>query len=229
MARARRTWGPSDQPGTLSYGILRILGEEANRTVFEPETLLELFNQEMDLRALELLEAHEGFSRWVWREDLQKNKRFYELPSGMGRPLEVRVKNSGVFVPVYRAERLFTATTEPGDATVPTCRLMKGRLELDPPPTITTTKGLEVTGEDLWPRLEDDGDALPESWPVLSETLLQLDTALAALGVEEAMDDTPDGIMYLLRRRSRYERRWLEYIETWLQSPQFAVRYAQGG
>lgn len=232
MARARRAWGPSSTENTLSFGILKMVGEEADATLTEPSAMRELFNQEMDLRALELLEAHEGFGRWIWTDDLTKDEPHYQLPDGIGRVLEVRVKvgedPNAEWSPVFRAEKLFVPTPRADGVSIPTCRMMSGYLELDPPPRVTQTDGLKVIGENLWSRITDDAHTIPSDWPIYAESLLQLDTALAMLGIEEAMEEQPDRVSDLLRRRARYEQRWLDYIETYHHSPQFAVRFNQG-
>jgi hypothetical protein len=184
--------------------------------------LLAYFNQAMDLRVMEMADAHEGWMTDPYTADLVAGQVNYTLPEGAGRVKRVLiVVTSGSTTREYplrrnqRWSQAATTTNTSGLDCLPTYRLMGEMLYLDPPYGKAVTGGLKIEVEAAPARLTAGSSTLAQRFPDVAESLLIYDTALIALAVEGSQGELPDGYVHHIRTvRAEYERKWKEYIES---------------
>ena len=229
--RGRRPW--SD----LRDEILRLLREQEGE-YFSNQQLLDLFNQEKDLREMEMMQAHEGFSVQSYNADLVANQDYYSLPTGAGRLKRVvRVMtNPNQEIPLVRDERvsepLDTNRVATGVQYVPTYRLIGNLIKLEPGPATSEAGGLRIEMEEASELLTQDDSTIPDDWPVFAETLLVLDTVVAAYEMERAqavVDRDRVALDPYVRRRARFESLWNDWIEERSFGRTYVVPFRQGG
>lgn len=216
MARTRRQWS------SLRTDIRRWLNDEdATTPHWSDADLLAFFNESKDEREMELLGTHEGYSIFRYNDDLVAGQQEYALPEEAGRIKTVFIVDSGGDKKrAIHQDRQFSGTYQ-GDNTEAgynafTYSLKDNHLFLYPCPSASVTDGLQLEIEIATDRIASDSDKLPDSWPPFAETLLVFDTAISALSQQATAEgDLGDSqLNFLLRRRSRYEERWLDYIAT---------------
>lgn len=208
--------------------------KEPDSPYWTRELLVDLFNEQKDLREMQLHEAHEGFSKRVYTTNLVAGQAFYELPDGQGRLKRVSKLYTAQqrWKPLIRAERWFSPSSTNTDASEYadfSFRVIGNFIVLEPTPGTAETDALRIEIEEATARLESDNQSLPPDWPLFTETLLVLDTVIAAYGVEEAQDEEVKIPPWVTRRRTRFEGQWDAYINTRTFSPSFATRYHIGG
>ena len=202
--------------------IRRLLRETDEASSFWDNTdLLDLWNQSKDYRELQLMQGHEGYGVVTLIRDIVDGKQAYELPETAERVkrISIETEDGKLQFPINRNERWNQPTWErtvgsSGFFLRHTYRIQGNHLFLDPKPTYDRKGGLIIEVEQLSERTISDTDKLPDSWPTFAETLLILDTAIAAYDMEGA-DAAGDSILtsYMLRR-TEYSSRWEDFIET---------------
>lgn len=191
MPRARRAWS------TQRAEIRRLLRETTSATSFWSDTdLLDMYNQAMDLRAMQMMDVDEGWFTDRVETDLVANQKEYTLPEGTDRVLRVLLQwtSGGVTreTPLIRHERWSEAmATVPSvgntaGGVLPTYRLTGELILLEPPVTEARTDGLVIEIESLPARLTGDASKLDLKFPSMAETLLIYDVWDIAMGVEDA-------------------------------------------
>ena len=203
MSRARRTLAE------LITECQTLLGEP-NSPFFTSDLLKIFFNQSQDRRLVELANAFEGWNSEIVSCDLVADQSTYRLPEGIGRLLRVvYVAEDGyerVLNQHRKGEGLWTTT---GNTVEPqSYRLVGEFIEVTPPPAISLDDALKIEYETIPDRITDDADKIPAAWPVTFETLLVLDTCIAALDYESAQaagDERGPLVASFMRRRSEIE------------------------
>lgn len=215
--RARRNWT------TMLAEVRTLLHEPtAANSLWGDTELLQYFNSAMDMRSMEMCEAHEGWMTDPYTADLVANQPSYVLPEGAGRIKRVLiVMTSGstkIEYPLDRNQRWTQparTTNTSGLDCLPTYRMMGEALHLDPPYGKAVTGGLKIEIEVSPARLTAGGDKLALRWPDIAESLLIYDTVILALAVEGSQGELPAGYVHSIQTvQRRYEIRWLAYIET---------------
>ena len=229
--RARENWG------TMRRRVRQNIGEEDETDPhWTNQFLLDLFNEHLDLRFMQMCHADEGWSVDEYVADLVANQREYTMPVGADRIRQVKlVETSGGTItetPVGRSERWFDGVVHGSQPTTllngyyrPTYRMIGELLLLEPRPSVSLVGGLHVDVEAPQPKLTAaDTSVLPQRFPLVMETLLVLDTAVAVFAEEDAQSETDPRVSVgrLERRRNRYEAEFLEYVESRQASPVFS-------
>lgn len=210
MARARRDW---DAIRPEIYALLR---EDEATAYWTAPLILQLFNQCLDLRTMQLGQQHEGWITETKSINIVANTAEYAIGEDsdrLKRALIVTSAGSGTYeAPLVRDEKwskgVFNASGSVGDGShAYTARLKEDKLILEPTPTENLTNGLKLEYESLPDRISAGDDMLPLRYPLALETLLIYDTACAALEVEDAVDNislTKGEINGLYRFRDHY-------------------------
>jgi hypothetical protein len=219
MARARRTWT------TMLAEIRRLLREDTAATSYWTDAqLLDMFNQSIDLRYMQLANTVEG---WVVESasiDLTLGENEYAIPEGTGRPRRVMLvkTESGVTreIPLRRDELLDTeavlrtSPTYSYDTWRPTYKLVAENVVLSSTAPQAVTGGLKIEYDAAPARLDDGADKLPLSFPDTAETVLIYDTVALALASEVTQSALGEAYTAgLLRMQAALEGQWLLYIE----------------
>lgn len=213
--RTARQWS------VLRAEVRQILRETSSTNSFWSDALLLiLWNQQYDLRIMELANQHEGWITECYHADIVAGQREYSMPAG----LITRVKrvnrvyplggNNVYVVPLTRFERfsepLFDNPSSGVDST-PTYRFLNELLILEPTPGQSVTGGLRLDVENAPAHFSLDTDTLPAQFPDLMETMLVYDTAQAALAVEGSQGNLPEAYVdHILRLRQEYAARFFE-------------------
>lgn len=217
MPRARRPWS---QLRPEIYELLREPATPDGDAYWSHAAILQYFNHCMDLRSMQLGEQHEGWITEPFSTDLVAGQSEYTMPEGSGRIKRVLIVfNQGGLkssIPLIRAERwsepLFeagsTATTVGGS--VPTYRVMKNLIFLEPAPSENRADALKIELEAAPDRIVADVDKLDPLWPDIAETMLQYDTAVLALSVEGSQGNEAQ-IASLKNLRDEYAAMFFEY------------------
>jgi len=224
--------------------IRRLLRETvASASYWSDEFLRDLFNHAMDLRFTEMAQSHEGWTKQAVQTDIIADQSEYTLPEGISRVVRVlRVfnpdGNNQLTVPLTRNERWYEGVSQStgpvslGTSALPTYRIVGSLLMLEPRPSQNEQNGLVIEYEAAPPRIDDDADKLPLSWPTdVLETLLIYDTWNMALGVEEAFspNDQDGAAMGRLQRfHAVLESRWTDYVEERSFGPSFSHGFYLG-
>lgn len=235
MARARRTWT------TMLAEIRRLLRETtASSSFWSDALLLDLFNQAIDLRVMDLAEAHEGWVTEITETNTVADQSEYTLPEGTGRVKRILLvfnpgTNNEYSVPLTRAERwsrpVAAKSNQFGDGgSIGSYRLVGELLYIEPAPGNSIVNGLRIESEIAPARLTAGSDKLDLAFPDVMETMLIYDTACAALAIEEAQGEAPAGRRTndLTTLRDRYEVRFMSYIETRSYGRTFSEAYHLG-
>ena len=217
MPRARRAWS------TMRTELRRLLRETTAASSFWSDaSLLDHFNQSMDLRVMQLAEAHEGWMTDTYDIDSIANQSEYAIPEGTGRIkriMWVTQEGSATYeTPLTRDERFDRPLYEPGTSNAtgrwykPTYRLKGEYLILEPAPSETVVDAIRIEPESAPARLAADGDKLDLRFPDVTETLLIYDSWDIAMGVEDAQGNTDEDVRGRLRVFHRkYEAAFLEF------------------
>ena len=205
MPRARRDWT------SMLADIRALLTETTSNAGWSDTLLLQLFNECMDERVMDLAEQHEGWVTDRFPVNIVADQKEYALPEGTGRVKRILLSGGTTYeVPLIRDERWSKAMSSTGST--PTARLVGELIFLEPPPTEARTNGLIIEVESAPARLSAGGSKLDLRFPDALETLLILDTVVAAFEVEEAQGDEEtyrrSGIE---KRRDRYAAKFFEY------------------
>ena len=225
MARNRRTWSE------LRAEIYRYLKEEESASFWTREIIEGLFNIAFDLRTMQLHGMHEGFSTHVYQTDIVAGQSTYSLDCVVGRVKRVISVDSSLLTefPLVRNERILQPLSTQNVDTLPTYRIVGNQIKLEPAPARSITNGLRIEAEIAPDRIEDDNAELPSEYPVFLESLLVLDTVVAALGVEDSQGIGDAQNMTAMQiMRAQYEQMLDMYLETRSGGQQFATR-AYGG
>lgn len=234
MARARRTWT------NILADIRALLRETTAAASFWSDAELLLYlNLSQDLRAAEMMLAHEGW--WKERKTvaLVSNQKEYLIQEGTDRSKRIMIVhqtgNRTVEQTLVRDERWDSGfVTDTGGGltglgTLPTYRFVGDLIYLEPPPFEVANKSLVIELEAAPDRLTTGTDKLDYRWPSLAETLLILDTAIMALRVENSQGNAaPDTSMGLDQQRKDLEKVWKKIIATRSYGPTYARRNALG-
>jgi len=189
VARSARNW--SD----IRSDIRTLLRETTGSTSFWSDAELLIYaNTALDLRAYQLMDAHEGWLSERFTTDIVADQKEYTLPAGHDRVKRILLRfNEGSRsreIPLVRFERwsepMYEGSSSTGVGSVSSYRLVGNLIYLEPPPTRNETNGLVIEMESLPDRLDEDTDTLDVRFPSFMETLLTYDTWDIALGVEDA-------------------------------------------
>jgi hypothetical protein len=211
MARARRAWS------TIRDEVRTLLRETtAADSYWSDAELLIYANLCQDIRATQMLEAHEGWFTDRFEDDLVANQGEYTLPEGTDRVKRVLLKwsDTGLEVPLIRNERWSDSVTNNAGGsvavlggTLPTYRLVGEVLLLEPAPTEARTDGLVAEIESLPARITGDASKFDLKYPSMFETLITFDIWDMALGVEDAqgnVDTTVRGRLQTLHAKMEH-------------------------
>jgi hypothetical protein len=234
MPRAKKTWT------NLLVDIRLLLGETtAANSAWSDALLLLLWNVQIDLRSGQLADVQEDWLSSTISLSLVANQAAYALPAGSNsvkRVLRV-VTEGGVTrkIPVPRFEpwmdeEISSGATNSATGYAPTYRLLGGNLILSPAPGFSLASGIEVETEPFIDHFTGGSDALPASYPDILETLLKVDTAVAAIRIEGSLGEDSEGgyINHLLGMRAELEQQFLKFIEKRQQSLTFTRRVSFG-
>jgi hypothetical protein len=226
VARVRRTWS------VMRAEIRRLLREEVEAASYWTNAqLLDLFNQSVDLRSVELMNTDEGWLRESTTITLSEATSSYAIPEGyVGRiPRVVLLYSTGdgvAEIPLVRDERIATGVYHPpaaggaGWGWRPTVRLEGSNLIVEPRPASVTNLSIRLEVEAMGAQLTADGSKLPLSFPDIAETLLIYDAVNLALATEHAQTSLDNEyINGLLRFHADYEKAWKLYIDQRLSRP----------
>jgi len=212
VARTRRAWS------SLRDDVRRLLNDEGASPHWTDADLLALFNESKDHREMHLFDQHEGWGVFRYSDNLVAGQQEYALPEETGRLRTLFIVDSGGdYKRVIHQDRQFTGSYI-GDDTQSSSRAFSYSLKdnhvfLYPCPSESITSGIQYEIESASDRIANDSDKLPDSWPPFAETLLVLDTAIAALEMQATAEgDEGDSQMDAIRRRrARYEDQWDNY------------------
>jgi hypothetical protein len=218
--RVREDWA------TIRTGVRLLLREtDAASSYWSDATLLMLFNDALDQRALEMIEEDEGWSVDEFTADLVAGQREYALPEGGDRVRRVWfIYDHGGMRDEYeirRDERPFDGMSHgnsgysvTGGFYRPTFRIQGDLLILEPRPDSSATAALRVEYEGLQGKIVGDAGKIPLRYPVATETLLKYDTAIKARALENNADKPDaDFITGLTVERSLIEAAWKQFIK----------------
>lgn len=213
MARTRRAWSE------LRTDIRRLLNDEdASTPHWSDADLLALLNECKDHREMHLFEQHEGYGVFRYSDNIVAGQQEYALPEETGKVRTIFIVDSGgARKKVIHQDRQFNGSYEGDDVQAGvyefTYSLKDNHVFLYPCPSVSVTGGLQYELEVATERIANDSDKLPDSWPPFAETLLVLDTAIAALEMQASGEGDlgESQINYLIRRRGRYEDQWDNY------------------
>lgn len=230
--RARRAFNAG-----IEADIRRLLREDTT-DFWSQADLLQLFNENMDLRVLDLAAADEGWNVGTFKTSVVADQREYSLPEGAGRlkrllwSVDDASSSTGSReTPMERNERVWSSSGASTDLTrsgVPTFMLEDNLIILEPTPSTARTNGLWIQCEYTPARL-GASDKLDLRFPGEMETMLILDTAVAAMTIEGAASgEGPAGLQFAIARQSRYEAGFLQFIQDRSSSPVYTVPYTLG-
>jgi hypothetical protein len=225
MARNRKKWSE------LRAEIYRYLKEEEGTSFWTRDILTDLFNAAFDMRTMQLHSMHEGFAVRQYETDIVAGQSLYSLDDYVGRVKRIIFVDptTSMEIPLVRDERVTRPLPTINIDTLPTYRIVGNSIKLEPTPARNITDGLKIEVEVAPDRIDDDNEELPAEYPVFCESLLVLDTVVAALGIEEAQavadKEVPNNIQIL---HSKFEQMFDMYLETRSGGQQYAVR-AYGG
>lgn len=223
-SRARRAWS------TIRGEIRTLLRETTSADSFWTDAdLLVWANQTLDLRAMELMEAHEGYCTQAFEDDTVANQREYALPEGTTRVRRVcLVYSDGEEIELSRNDRIgqdYYPSNNSGTGRYgvrPTYRLVDNLLYIEPPDPESRTDGLRIEIECLPSRLTADDSKLSLAYPDTMETLLTYDVWDVAMGVEDAQGNVNEEVRGRLQRfHMKLEKAWRSIIEVRNQSRVF--------
>lgn len=211
--------------------IRLLLREDTDdESYWDDDLLLQLWNECMDMRFMQLCDQHEGWGTARTSVNLVAGTRNYTLTEGMGRPRRILLSINNHEIPLLRDDKhgagTYTASVPYVGGIVPSARIIGADVYLDPVPATSVTNGLIYEHDSTPARFTQDTDSLNDQWPAAPaelETLLILDTAVAAFEVEEARGDTetsPKWVSLIERRRNRYATAFFEFTATRFFAPQ---------
>lgn len=225
MPRTLRAWS------AIKVDIRLLLREDTDdESYWDDDLLLQLWNECMDLRFMQLCDQHEGWGTVRSAVNIVAGTRNYTLPEGMGRPRRILLSQNNVEIPLIRDDKhgvsTYTASIPYSGGVVPSARLVGSDLYLDPTPGSNITNGLIYEHDSTPTRFSADGDSLNDVWPAAPaeiESLLILDTAVACFEVEDAQGEAQTPVQWVSsieRRRARYEAAFFEFTATRFFAPQ---------
>jgi hypothetical protein len=219
MPRVRRAWS------AIRPEIRRLIREtDETDPYWTNQLLLDLWNTAMDLRTMDLAEAHEGWVTDEIKTNLVSGQREYTIEEGVDRLKRiVIVRDTGAGSheqPLHRDEKwstpVFHSTAGAGDGTNYSYRLQGELIIIEPIPRETITNGLHIEIESAPARFTGDADKIPLRWPGITESLLINDTALLAFRVESAQNQSSADKTqrnHIHATRAELQARWLELIQ----------------
>ena len=229
MARSRRAWS------SLRDDVRRLLDDDGTPQEFTDADLLAFFNECKDHREMALFIQSEGYGVFRYSDSIVAGQQEYALPEETAAVRTIFIKNSGGELKrAIHQDRQFTGTylgddTQAGSNYF-TYSLKDNHVFLYPCPSESITNGLQYELEAASDRIANDSDKLPDSWPPFAETLLVLDTAIAALEMQATAEGDlgESQITFLIRRRGRYEELWENYTASRTTSYVFSPGWNQG-
>lgn len=228
MARARRTWG------VLSDIIDRQLKEKVDANEFwSPALILDVWNEGIDLRTMDLQDAHEGFSVQLLKATTVEGDRAMTVPDGAEgfRRILYYDADGEQEWPLIRAEQFSEPTSlrdRAGVRTLPSYSLKDNHVFFDPP-FANSTDEIRFEIENATTLFVDDNSAIPASWPLTTESMLILDCLTALFDTEAAQSDGVQMPRAFRDRHRRYEKRWMQRIETRSRGRVFGTPNRMGG
>jgi len=234
--RTRRNWT------AMLAEIRRILRETTAATSYwTDQDLLDMFNRSMDLRVMDLADAHEGWVTSQVSQNIVADQNIYNLPEGTGRVKRVVYcpdigSNSSIEIPLSRNERwgeTLAQTTQSSGGIfggTPSYRILGNKLHLEPAPSKAATNGLKLEIEHAPDRIAVGTDVLSPYFPDIMETLLIYDTAVEAMEVEAGMGNLSAETYFnsMARKRDRYERSFRDYITVRSFGPIYGTAWTLG-
>ncbi len=218
MARALRKWSALR---SNVRDLIRDTGGGQSPPVYHwsDGALLTFWNTALDLRFLQLAAEYEGWGVKEITTPLSTTSTVYDLPAGQDRVARVLLRfvngSTTTDVPLERDELADVASTKPKGSVI-SYRLLGDKLVLSSVPSNAPSGTLLVLEvEDAPPHFTDDNSALPADYPAALETVLVYDTALIALGSEQAAEGEADQASYatsLARIRDELLARLNDYI-----------------
>ena len=190
--------------------------EDATKSQWTDAFLRQVFNVWWRLRAVEAVQAHEGFFTIIGTRDIEANIGRYAWPSSFSRLLRMEiVRTDGRRVPLERWERRMTVLQPAnlgGDSYVPTYRPVGSGFVLEPTPAESVTAGLHLEWNGTPDEITDDGDGLPPDWPQEFTELIILDAVVAAFD-QEGMQESGQRLS-LAGQRVEISERYVQYINS---------------
>jgi hypothetical protein len=212
LARTRRVWSE------LRTDVRRLLNDDGSTQHYSDADLLALFNESKDHREMHLFDQHEGYGVFRYSDDLVAGQQEYALPEETARVRTIFiVESGGARKHVIHQDRQFAGSYLGDDTQASYARfsysIKDNHVFLYPCPSESITGGIQYELETASDRIANDSDKLPDSWPPFGETLLVLDTAIAALETQATAEGDlgESQITFLIRRRGRYEDLWNDY------------------
>jgi hypothetical protein len=210
------------------------MDSDASDPFWSDALLLQLFNDQMDLRTMDLGNATEGWIIDSFTDNIVADQETYTIKEGCGQVLRVSIQKTvgtkTVETRLVRDEewggvhQSDTAVNWSADYYAPRYRLKGNLIKLRPAIPEAITNGLTYEGVSMQARLTGTESKLSILFPSVLETLLKYDTAVAALRVEGAQDAgvSPQILQpELIVEQSRFEARWLLFIENRQQARVF--------
>jgi hypothetical protein len=196
--------------------VRRVLHEtDEDTSMWSPEFLKQIFNDNYRLRCSQLIMAFEGFFIEIAERNIVANQSRYAWPAGFERLMKMElVRDDDTTVPVLRFERHAGSNPPPssgGDAYYPKYRPIGSGFVLEPGPDTTVTNGLRIEYCALPAELTVDADILHPDFPKTYVSLLVYDTAVAALDSEHLMESGQ--ATTIVRLRNEYDVNWERYID----------------
>jgi hypothetical protein len=203
-----------------------LLDTDSSNPFWSNELLLQLFNDQMDLRTMDLALSTEGWIIDVFSDNIVADQETYTVKEGCGQVLRVSIKKTvGTVTKETRLVRdeewggsrtTDTAVNWEGGYPAPNYRLQGNLIKLRPPIPEAITGGLTYEGVSMQTRLTADQSTVSVLFPSVLETLLKYDTVVAAFRVEGAQDaGTNPQILQpeMIVEQARFEARWLLFLE----------------
>jgi len=189
--------------------------ENASKSHWSDDLLKQLFNEQYRRRCAQLQMAFEGWFVLVATRDIEAEVGRYSWPPGFQRHTKLElVRSDGRTIPLQRFERHGEVNSPPqsgGDDYTPTWRPLANGFVLEPSPISAVSNGLRIEYEGLPDELAADSDQLHPSFPDQLETIVVLDTAIAALDIEGMQESGNQSS--LLRLRAEWEQDFERFID----------------
>jgi len=221
--RSIRVWNDGSIT-SVEAEIRRLLREPimaGEPSFWDSQTLKDLWNSSRGLLEMDLSEKYEGYNLVIETTDIVAGQVQYQIPTYANRLHRVLLADAnGNTQPLDRDERYQSATSSQSSGFLnyqnrKSYRLVGGAIYLNQVPAENITDGLVLELEEAKDRVVNDSDlVMPNEWPVATEDLLIIATALAAFDIENAMAPPSEGyISSLASRLSSYYVIWSNYVE----------------
>lgn len=235
MARAKRTWNASGVTSLLPTIRRRLKEIKADDSFWKDRLLLDLWNEALDLRAMDLGDAFEGWTVTVFQSKTTVAEGDYLFPLSIEtariKKVAILDVDTNELMPLMRDEKRRQVTTIESQAVRAghTYKLTQDSIMVSPPFGESGKYKLWTECENVPDLFIDANSALADGWPLTTEHMLVLDTVVRAAETEEAK---AQGVRlperFMLSHRA-YEQRWLRHIESRSDSPQQSTRFNLGG